>query len=104
MCFSLRTNLFYVRVEFGPVRAWGFEWVSSYYRLYSIFFIVNFLLVFSAYGCRLVKLNYVNLDILCNWVILIQYFPLLWDLKIYFVTTIFPSIRPHNGVLSEVPL
>jgi hypothetical protein len=59
-----------VRVRFGCIEAFGYEWFSLYYFLYSTILTVNFLRVVSASGCQLIKPNYLNLGVLCDCVIL----------------------------------
>jgi hypothetical protein len=46
------------------IETFGFEWFCLHYSLYFTLLLVNFFWIVSANGCRLVKLNYLNLGAL----------------------------------------
>lgn len=72
----------------GVLGLWFFEWFSPYYSFVLHLLLVNFLRIVSASGCKLVKLNHLNLGVLCDWFILYStIFCLFGDLKFHFVTT-----------------
>jgi hypothetical protein len=62
--------------------------VFSYYSFVLHLLLVNFLRIVSASGCRLVKLNHLNLGVLCDWFIFYYaIFCFFGDPKFRFVTT-----------------
>jgi hypothetical protein len=70
-----------VRVRFGCVGAFGFERLLFVLNFVLYLLIVKFSWIVSASGCRLVKLNHLNLGVYCDCVVVICYsviFLLLW--------------------------
>ena len=78
-------------MRFGCIRAFGFEWFYLYYFLYCTLLLLNFSWIVSASKCRLVEPNYLNLDVLCGYVIFILHF------SIFLVILEFALVTTHNS-------
>jgi hypothetical protein len=63
------SNFLCVRVRFGCIGALCFEWFSPILLFCIHLLLVNFIWIVFASGCRLVKPNHLNLDVLCDWFI-----------------------------------
>lgn len=81
-----------MRVRFGCIRVFGFEWLLFVLHFVLHPFIVDFSWIVSAGGYKHVKPNHLNLGVSCDCVVVICYsvifLLLLWSWNINFVTTV----------------